>query len=281
MKISVTDKAVREYIREMMAAPGLGWQTTGDLSTTPVGVSSVVDPSAAVTDPGNPNFRPQNRAELRSAVSAMIDDISDDEASDFYAALQDAAKEEEMEKEDKKVEETIRRSIRKVLSEVGPWRDTGMSYSGPVSGTPSVKPGFTKCDACDGEGILEDGTDCTACKGKGSVPSGKRKNVMQTDVGGASFKEIAKEMGYASESGAKQAVEKALQKAKFVATMEPEDLKIVTLTAMNDYVDFLNKSGELTPADVQLMKDHPAIIQGLDGFREFLEKALKRAMKDK
>lgn len=285
MKLIVSEKAVREYIREMMASPAPGWQTTGDLSVNAVEVSAVVDPSAAVTNPGNPNFVPKNRAELRSALSAMVDGISDNDAADFYAALQGAAaetkEEEDMSKEDKKVEEAIRKTIRKMLSEAGPWRDTGMSYSGPMTDKPGVKAGFVECEACDGEGILDDGTDCKVCKGKGALPSGKRKNVMQTDVGGASFKEIAKEMGYATESGAKQAVDKALEKAKFVAGLPPEDLQIITLTAMNDYIDFLNKSGELTSADVQLMKDHPAIVSELEGFREFLEKSLKRAMKAK
>jgi hypothetical protein len=102
---------------------------------------------------------------------------------------------------------------------------------------------------------------------------------MMTDVGGASFKDIAAEMGYASESGAKQAVEKALEKARFVATTDPTEIEIVTLTAMNDYIETLRKSGELSAADVQLMKDHPAIVAELDGFREFLDRALKKAQK--
>jgi hypothetical protein len=102
---------------------------------------------------------------------------------------------------------------------------------------------------------------------------------MQTDVGGASFKQIAQELGYASESGAKQAAEKAMAKVKFAAGMDPDQLQIVVLTAMSDYIDFLNKSGELTPADVQLMKDHPNIVSELDGFREFLDKYVKREMK--
>jgi len=106
-----------------------------------------------------------------------------------------------------------------------------------------------------------------------------RKNVMQTDVGGASFKQIAQELGYASESGAKQAAEKAMAKVQFASKMDPDQLQIVVLTAMNDYIDFLNKSGELTSADVQLMKDHPAIVSELDGFREFLDKYVKREMR--
>jgi len=136
-----------------------------------------------------------------------------------------------------------------------------------------------ECEACEGEGILDDGTDCKACGGKGGIPTGSRKNTMMTDVGGSSFKEIAAEMGYASESGAKQAVEKALEKSRFVGAMDPDELQILALTAMNDYIDYLRKSGELTGADIELMKSHPTITAELDGFREFLDKYIKRQMK--
>lgn len=281
MSIVVTEKAVRDFVREMMENPRLDRQTTGDVTNvSPVNVSDVVDPSAAVTDPGNQDFKPRNRIELKSALSSMMDSISDDDASKFYEKMQDAAKkEDDMNKEVKKVEEMVRKAVRKMLSEAGPYRDTGMSYSGPMTGSAAVKAGFVECEACDGEGILDDGTDCSVCKGKGAVPSKGRKNVMMTDVGGASFDQIAKELGYAGPPGARQAVDKALEKARFVATMDPDELQIITLTAMNDYVDMLNKSGELTAADVQLMKDHPSITATLDGFREFLDKVLKKAQK--
>jgi hypothetical protein len=140
-----------------------------------------------------------------------------------------------------------------MLREAGPYRDTGLSFSGYE---------FAPDDEDEDE---EDGRS--------------RKNVMMTDVGGASFKEIAKELGYAAESGAKQAVDKALKKARFAATMDPDELDILMLTTMNDYVEFLRKSGELTAADVQLMKDHPSIVSELDGFREFADKALRKAQR--
>lgn len=282
MKLVVTKDAIREYIKEMITTPGVGWQTTGDLSTAPVGVSAIVDPSAALTNPDNPKFVPQNRKELQPAVSALIDDISDDDAANFYDKLKDSIEDLRNEDEDmikkNKVEEVVRKTIRKMLSEMGPYRDTGMSYSGPMIGS-GVKAGFEECEACEGEGILDDGTDCKACKGTGAIKSTGRKNKMMTDVGGASFDEIAKEMGYAGPPGARQAVDKALAKAQFTAAMDPDELQIVTLTAMSDYIDMLNKSGELTSADVQLMKDHPNIVGELDGFREFLDKYIKKSMK--
>ena len=294
MTTIVTKQAVREYIHEVMSTPDVGWQTTGDLSTAPAAVSAVVDPLAADTDPDNPNFKPQNRAELKTVLSSLIDDTSDDDAGRTYDAMRDAVKnlkaqdtkalkdeDDDMKRKNDKdngVEEVIRRTVRKMLSEAGPYRDTGLSYSGPMTGS-DVRPGYDECEACDGEGYDSSGNSCAACKGKGALPSKGRKNKMMTDVGGASFKEIAKEMGYASESGAKQAIEKVLEKARFTGTMDEDELQILVLTAMSDYISMLNKSGELTPADVELMKAHPGIVSDLDGFREFLDKALKKAKK--
>lgn len=255
-----------------------------DNELSPVKVSDVVDPSAAESDPGNPNFRPSNRVELKSALVKLIDDIGDDESADFYAALQATLKQskdedKKMDKKDKKVEETIRRAVRKALLEMGPYRDTGLSYSGPATGS-GLRAGFEECEACEGEGVLPGGKDCKVCKGTGSVKSSKRGYQMSdTEAGEASFDEIAKEVGFAGAPGARQAIQRALEKARFAMSMDPADLEIITLTAMNDYIEQLKSSGELTSADVQLMKDHPNIVAGLDGFREFLDGALKKAQK--
>lgn len=282
-KIVVSKQAVRDLIRELLSSPGVGWESHGDLSTAPVAVSAVVDPSAAETDPANPNFKPRNRMELKPAVATLIDDISDDKAPDFYDALRgtldDMKDEDEEMNKDKKVEEAIRLAVRKMIAEAGPYRDTGMSYSGPMIGTASS--GMEECEACEGSGTTSTGAPCEECGGEGEVKARKKRGyeMADTEEGMGTFDQIAKEMGYAGPPGARQAVQKALEKAKFVATMDPDELQIITLTAMNDYVDMLNKSGELTPADVQLMKDHPNIVSGLSGFREFLDKALKKSQK--
>lgn len=114
----------------------------------------------------------------------------------------------------------------------------------------------------------------------------------------ASFEEIAKELDF-SVAGAKQAVDKALLKAKWVAKLVDytnphmsDDLDIIVLGALSDYIKKLSKAGVvqsdqlsdpnddvLTSADIQLMKDHPDIVEEMPGFREFLHAAIKRAMK--
>ena len=283
MKIIVSKQAVKEYIKEVMAAPMPGWQSTGDMSTSPAAVSAIVDPSAAATDPGNPNFKPKNRVELHTSIDTMINDISDDDAESFYNIIQDTlkkAKEEDENMSDKKVEESIRVIIRKLLkeAEIPLVKKIPMGVHGGEFAQNLEK---RKTNLRSAMGKWRDDDDAAPMvRADEPVAGRERKNVMQTDVGGSSFKEIAAELGYASESGAKQAAEKALTKIKFVSGMDQDELEILSLEAMSEYIDFLNKTGELTSADVQLMKDHPTITAELDGFREFFNKYVKRAMRD-
>lgn len=282
MKIVVSEEQMRRFIRETMMNPSIGWQSTSELSDSPATVSAVVDPSAAVTDPQNVNFKPSNRKELQIALSSIIDGIPDDLAGDTFDAVNDAIekeKEDEDMKNDKKVEEAIRLAIRKMLSEaeLPPVKKIPMGVHGGEWMKAHEKRRKDLEKTLTGMNIDTDAEEMM--RADAPAAGRERKNVMQTDVGGASFKQIAQELGYASESGAKQAAEKAMAKVRFASGMDPDHLQIVVLTAMSDYIDFLNKSGELTPADVQLMKDHPNIVSELDGFREFLDKYIKREMK--
>lgn len=286
MKVVVSENAVRDYISEIMTGSG------NEPHFSPVAVSPNVDPSAAMTEPTNNRFKPQNRAELKSAMSVMIDQISDDDSSEFFLAMKDLLQNKKDKEEDKKMDDQkkttesfIRAAIRKILNEAGKDDTAKKADLPPVKKIPYGMHGseyLSKLEKRKADvkrslekSTLGDGEEHT--KGDMPVPGRERKNVMQTDVSGASFKEIAKEMGFSHESGAKAAVERAMQKAKFLAGMDPDDLQILTLTAMNDYIDVLKDTGELTAEDVKLMKDHPQIVVSLDGFREYLSKVFKRA----
>lgn len=283
-KIIISKNQMKKFIKETMMNPSVGWQSTSELSDSPVSVSAVVDPSASDTDPENNNFKPSNRKELQVALANLVDQIPDDLASDTFEIVNNAIKKEKEGldmKNDKKVEEAIRLNIRKILREAelpqvkkipigthgGEWMKAYEKRRKDLEKTLTSMNIDTDAEEMD--------------RADAPAAGRERKNVMQTDVGGASFKQIAQELGYASESGAKQAAVKAMEKIRFGSSMDPDQLQIVVLTAMSDYVDFLNKSGELTPADVQLMKDHPDIVSELDGFREFLDKYVKREMKGK
>lgn len=285
MKIILSEEQMRRIVRETMMNPSVGWQATTELSDSPVSVSAVVDPSAALTDPENPNYKPSNRKELQIALSTIFNNTPDDLANDTYDVVVDAIekkkKEDEDMKNDKKVEEAVRLAIRKMLreAELPPVKKIPMGVHGGEWMRAHQKRRDDLNKTLSGMNIDTDAEEMM--RADAPAAGRERKNVMQTDVGGASFKQIAQELGYASESGAKQAAEKAMAKVQFASSMDPDQLQIVILTAMSDYIDFLNKSGELTPADVQLMKDHPNIVSELDGFREFLDKYMKRQMKGK
>lgn len=145
----------------------------------------------------------------------------------------------------KKIEEAIRKEVRKIISEMKPNK--------------FVDPADV---AADEDEEIE-----------------RRKMNTMSDVGGATFQEIADELGFAV-SGAKQAVDKALTKAQFVASMDQDELEVLVLQSMGDYIDKLARTGELSPEDVQLMKAHPDIVRELDGFREFLDRALRKTRKN-
>ena len=286
MKYSISKKALKEYISEVMSNPPVGWESTGDIGDSPASVSANVDPSAAVTDPSNPNFKPQNKKELEISLPTLVASVSDDDAGEVFDSIKDAVlditqDDEDMSQEDKELEESIRLTIRKMLREapLPPVKKIPMGVHG---GEWMRKHEKSRSDLAKTLKGMSDDADAEEMTRADAPAAGReRKNVMQTDIGGASFKQIAQELGYASESGAKQAAEKAMAKVKFAAGMDQDELMIVVLLAMKDYIEYLKKSGELTSADVQLMQDHPNIVSGLDGFREFLDKYIKREMKGK
>jgi hypothetical protein len=296
----------------------MGWQKAEEMEQLPTSVSDVVDPSAMVTDPGNPNFRPKNRAELQTAIASLVKDASDDDAASLYDAVKSIfvdTKDEEKKMLDKKVEHAVRTAVRRIIKEVGEYSDTGLSYSGPVSGADSevaekavaltlkqlpldsaktdpvafLKVLISKVVSARGNRMAnvvaaidlihevdeEAGEELESAleKNPNLVP---RRNEMMTDVEGASLPDIAKALGLKSHGKLQSQIDTALDKARFFVAMDPDEKQIMFLGAMNDYIDHLRSSGELTPADVQLLKDHPDMVADLDGFREFLDDYYKK-----
>lgn len=308
MKYIVSEKAIRELIRETMMNPSVGWQSTTDLDDSPVSVSSVVDPSAAATDPGNENFKPSNRKELRTALSGMIDSLSDDCAEQVFdamkAAIEKTQEEDKDMKTDKKVEEAIRLAIRKIISEAKPrpkFKDVPVGpVTNPLGITPTRYPAgmaggeatrkFEKMKAGMQQSLdktLRDAESAEMLRSDEPAAGRTRKNVMQTDVGGSSFKEIAEEMGYASESGAKQAVERILSKVKYRLTIPEDELDIIVLTTLSDAIEALiglddvddTVDSAFTPDEIEELKNNPETLASWPEFREKLDKRLTRAQK--
>lgn len=112
----------------------------------------------------------------------------------------------------------------------------------------------------------------------------KRSNQTATDVDGDNLQAIAKDLGF-SVSGAKQAVDKAMLKAQFLASLADSERDLIVLSAVKEYIaeleDAIDPSDPEAPTveDIQLMYDHPEIVATLDEFRYFLHKYIKRAAK--
>lgn len=225
-----------------------------------VNVNPVVDPSAAVTDPMNPKFVPQDASEFGVAINSLVKSLPVESIPKVYKTLKDVLKSKEIDvndrddkmtqsKNNKTVEESIRAAVRKILIEMNPNLNV-KNENDDEDNAPKPKRGRTKA--------YKD----TALGGVSSV-------------GGKSFEEIAQELGL-STAGAKRAVDMAVSKLRWLVGHGIENLEILVLNAVNDYIEMLAETGELTPADVQLMKDHPQLIRELDGFREYLATVIKR-----
>lgn len=278
--ITVSENALRELVREALDGGHLGDLTLpeDEQGTGPVNVSSVVDPSAAETDIMDPNYLPQTKQELDVAIKHLVRDMPVDKVPTIYRTVKDVVDageqqedEDEMTKKAEQgghtdrmkvgVEEAIRKEVRRMLSEISPSWSTDLSHSGTDFGD-------THSDEDDDEEEEQKKSRTYKTTAIGNMD----------DVGGATFDQIAKDLGF-SIAGAKRAVDYALEKARFVATMDDDEKEIVVLTCMNDYIKSLAKSGELTAADVQLLKDHPDIVRTLDGFREFLHNTIRKLRK--
>lgn len=294
-KIIVSKQAVREYIREIMTPTGvgMGWQATGDLSTSPVGVSAVVDPSAAQVDPGNPNFKPRNRKELQSAISCMVDDISDDNAADFYDALQDTKnlrdKEDEKmkkddKKDDKKVEETIRKAIRNILKEAVKKTPT-FTVTNPHGVKPTVYP--------PGTGVSLDKLKKSLHK---SIPkmTAAENNIEKREKEAAEQEKKEKQnvvgsrMSLAQYSAATGDKPATAQKAGITglgkvhaAFKDIEAFDEIYYQTLSNYIDDLINTGEIGEEDAQFLEEHPKMLEDSETYmNDYLKPAWDSYLED-
>lgn len=209
----------------------------------PANVSAVVDPQKFDTDPTSDTHKPKDRRELKASMTSLLGDVSDDNAASAYDTIKTSL-EKEKEKRDKDMEKS-EAIIRKTIRAI---IAEEMSFNE---------------DHDDGD-------------------SDETEAPNQSSLEGATFEKIAKEAGF-SIAGAKQFVEKAMKRFKFMFQMmqeEPEDVEIFVLENMVKYIDYLASSDELQPDEVELLKAHPKVIEELPGFREFLHKAIRKEMKN-
>lgn len=118
---------------------------------------------------------------------------------------------------------------------------------------------------------------------KPTAPKGSLKKRVDLGTGygvdGDTFEKIGEKMGYTPEA-AKKAVGTAMERFKVLHSMDPDDLEDLVLTAVDEYITLLAKTGELTDEEIKFMKQHPDHVAESESFRDgVLAKYVKRAVR--
>jgi hypothetical protein len=112
----------------------------------------------------------------------------------------------------------------------------------------------------------------------------KRKGRAGLDIGaygvdGETLEKIGASLGFTQEA-AKKAVETAMERFKALHVMDPDKRAELVVTGVNDYIDMLAKSGEMTEEEEEFMRLHPKVVAMSDTFRDFFSKYVKRATRE-
>lgn len=298
-KVSVSERALRELLKKVLEAHDLNVPEKANVETNPVNVNSVVDPSAAETQPDDADFLPQNKKEMQIAIRQQLDRVADDDASSIYAAVKSAidkeidtdaaerAKKDAEAKSNRRVESmshslrekvaenVLRRKIRKILIEAG---YESLAYSGINGG---------------------DDDD--------EVRRPRKKLSSMHDVDGAVLDNIAKEYGR-SMAGAKRIVHVAESHIAFLGDliqkrddsftrlidhsfhvfidMLYEEMFLSQREGPGENVDFEDDPdpGAFTKLDIDTMIGHPKDMMQMNSFRVvsgyYLNNLMKKAAED-
>lgn len=112
----------------------------------------------------------------------------------------------------------------------------------------------------------------------------KRKSRAGLEIGaygvdGMTLEKIGAELGFTKEA-AKKAVETAMERFKALHVMDPEDSAELVLTGVDDYIDMLSDTGEMSEDEESFMRLHPRVVAMSDNFRDFFSKYVKRAARE-
>lgn len=282
MTKKVSEEELRKLVNEVLDEPSLEAYVPSAKMTQ---VNAVVDPQAAETDPTNPRFKPQNKVELGVAVRNLTANMDDSTAPKVFDALKQAvAPDKEADAEEQK---DIQMSKPEAAKDV-----QGSGGAKPTTGTKSG----TKSEAVVREmvrkAIREQYQDYDAAVSGGTDDDDDEEPKKEAPPEPMSFEQLAKEIGL-KVSGAKQFVDKALARMKFI-NQEYEsnvgqsegynlnDMEILVLQAYRDYMDLLQSTGELSSADRKFLEDHADAafknVFDLEGFREFLHTYIRQSM---
>lgn len=140
--LQVSEGALRELVREALDARG---PVNVMAPKGPVNIDPVVAKDAAVSDPVNPTFVPQDTQELQVALPDMVKGIEKSDVPRVYRAIKDviaSSTESEDMKQEQTVESVIRKNVRDIVKEmVTRQRRLQKIFEAPVKGTEDMLVG--------------------------------------------------------------------------------------------------------------------------------------------
>lgn len=140
--LQMTEGALRDLVREALDARG---PVNMMVPKGPVVIDPVVAKDAAVSDPVNPTFVPQDTKELQVALPNMVKGVQNSDAPDVFRAIKDAIAsntESQTMKQAKTVESVIRKSVKKIVQEmIARQRRLERIFEAPVRGTEDLLKG--------------------------------------------------------------------------------------------------------------------------------------------
>jgi len=199
--------------------------------------SQLVDERPPVEDD---NYTPENTEEFSRAVKALAMQVGSDNVKgvykDFKRMVLDPREDKKEEDMDKETNESLRRAIRLVLKEANWDDDDDFRYR------------------------KDDGPDYSAMD---SEP-------VNNDPDGAGLDQIASEFGYAGASGARQDIERMLQRMRYISEkMGKGDMDSLQDFAAQEFIDLMRAGEYIDDEDVVDLQQNVGMVKSLESFRFF------------
>lgn len=263
--------SARKYIREALGLSNFGDQ----IPDFDINVSPVVDPKSKVSGlgmPVNPAFVPSNKVELMYGIESHLKDIDELDIPNLFDAIKKTIEDFEDNQEEPegtaKMEkneqlEALRKVVKKMISETlsEAWKDLDKDDDDSDWAAADEKEGFSEIEP-----------ELPEVPGSAG---GEEDYSRPMD-----FAEIAKELGFNSPRGAQGIVDTVISKLRFLMSIPEEARDFLVLVALDDYIEYLKSSGEVTDEDETLLRAHPEMIQELPGFREHMQLFIRRGMRE-
>lgn len=308
--VLISESAVRSLIRELLGndVPAVQNELPAPVMPSPE-VDTTYRVHAQLYDvPIGAELVPKDKAELEAALKAFVAEVPDCQVPKLYHKIQRAFDEVGKENEegiamaetkktnkDALTEESIRKAVRKLLE--APEMKSALNFSGfdaygdsedddePLKRVAAKDRAYGQADLRTGQADKRDPSKITYpalvkkkhdLMSKLPTMSPEEREAAEKELAGSETREMSHDemvpfLGHSGVTGVKGEEFKTLEKARHLANMDPMARQELMDSARDEYIEFLESSGDLEPDEVELLYANPAMVEDLDGFRDWLD----------